>query len=154
MVRVSPSSEEVRLNRQRCVLRVGDGGIVMAVNPGAGKALFGFPPEVGRGSLQQRCCRLTRADPGACQQRDAGQRALRLPSSAGAHLRPPNLTDPQKALVGQPLSSFITVFRDYRSKHGAEMELLTALCMRSMDVASGADEAWRVGVTLPNAEEV
>lgn len=50
VVRVLPSSEADRLDRQRLVLGVGEGGVVVSVNPGAPKSLFGFAPQalVGR----------------------------------------------------------------------------------------------------------
>jgi hypothetical protein len=50
VVRVAPASEAERLDKQRLVLSVGEGGTILAVNPGASKALFGFVPEalVGR----------------------------------------------------------------------------------------------------------
>lgn len=51
VVRVVPSSEAERLDRQRLVLGVGETGIVLSVNPGATKGIFGFNPQVGRGSI-------------------------------------------------------------------------------------------------------
>ena len=50
VVRVAPATEADRLDRQRLVLGVGEGGVVLTVNPGAPKSLFGFAPAllVGR----------------------------------------------------------------------------------------------------------
>jgi len=45
VVRVLPATEGGRLDRQRVVLSVGEGGTVMGVNAGASKVLFGFAPE-------------------------------------------------------------------------------------------------------------
>ncbi|GBF92718.1 hypothetical protein Rsub_05087, partial [Raphidocelis subcapitata] len=101
IVKVLPSNEAARLDSQRLVLAVGESGAVLSVNPGASRALFGFPPQ---------------------------------------------------ALVGQRLSSFINVFREYaRSRRSDDAGLLTALGVRALEGAT--DEAWRVGVTAPGASE-
>ncbi|GBF97004.1 hypothetical protein Rsub_09801 [Raphidocelis subcapitata] len=44
VVRITPSSDEVQLDRQRMVLRLAPDGRVESVNPGATRALFGFNP--------------------------------------------------------------------------------------------------------------
>lgn len=49
VVRVTSASEAERLDRQRMVLSVGESGTIVAINPGATKALFGFHPQVPRG---------------------------------------------------------------------------------------------------------
>ena len=46
VVRVVPSSEAARLDGQRLVMRVNQDGIVVGVDDGPTKALFGFPPQV------------------------------------------------------------------------------------------------------------
>ncbi|KAI8474715.1 MAG: hypothetical protein J3K34DRAFT_518018 [Monoraphidium minutum] len=53
-------------------------------------------------------------------------------------------------LVGRHLSSFLTVFRDYKAQAGGRdngVGLLTALGMRALEGAT--DDAWRVGVAVP-----
>jgi hypothetical protein len=57
-----------------------------------------------------------------------------------------------QTLVGQRLSSFINVFREYARAHGSDdTGLLTALGVRALEGA--ADDAWRVGITAPGASE-
>lgn len=61
-------------------------------------------------------------------------------------------------LVGQPLSSIIDIFTDWKEGHGEELSLLELL-VRQLEAdpattkASGACASWRVGVHRPTIEE-